>query len=154
VLLPSVLGVGAALVKPDLEMSLDRSGKQNSEALDKEKLYQNQFPNSSITHKPRGNHDTLVIPFGALLIAFWIFCLTIVIALILQMAMLLMFPIPIQWGILIGICMISLLASQSKMENAFFLYTHHWQLISLFTLGAFVFVQRFAFKRVQSLEIM
>jgi hypothetical protein len=154
VLLPSLLEVSAALVKPDLEMSLDRSRKQNTEAADIEKLYQDQFPNSSIIQIPKANHDILVIPFGALLIALWVFCLTICIALILQMAILLMLPIPIQWGILTGICMVLLFTSQTKTENAFFFFAHHWPLISLLALGTFVFIQWLALKQIQNLEII
>jgi len=154
VLLPSLLEVSAALVKPDLEMSFELSGKQNTEAEYKEKLYQDQFPNNSIIRKPKANHDTLVIRFGALLIALWVFCLTIFIALILQMAMLFMLPVSIQWGILTAICTVSIFSSQTKMESSFFFFANHWVLLSLLALGTFFFVQLIALKRIQNLEII
>ena len=159
---PCLLNVGVTLAEPHLRISLYHSKTQSTEGADKLSLYQKQFPNSSVIHLPKAGHNTLVIPFGEMLIAFWQLWMTVVLALALQTTTLLVLPSKVQMGLLMAICLAPMFLITFKLwgdptmalEKLFFVFAHHWVLIALLTLGVFVLVQRMAAKRIQSLEIM
>jgi hypothetical protein len=159
---PCLFNVGITLVEPDLRISLYHSKTQSTEGADKLNLYQEQFPNSSLIHAPKGGHDTLVIPFGAALIALWQLWLATLLALALQMATLLNLPSKVQIGLFMAICIspmflivFRLLGDPTVLlENVFFFFVHQWILVTLLTLGTFILVQRMALQRIQHLEFI
>jgi hypothetical protein len=160
-LIAPLLGLGLTIAEPDLQVSLYHSKTESTEAADNITLYQKQFPDNFIIHKPKATHDTLVIPFGSMLLKLWEFWLVVCLALALQAVVLVKLPAKIQTGLFMGIGMSPFLLvsdlfwnSSTIAENAFFFFAHHWSLIALFTLGAFILVQRIALKRIQEVEVI
>jgi len=160
-LIAPLLRLGLTMAEPNLQMSLYHSKIESTEAADKITLYQKQFPDSSIIRKPKATHDTLVIPFGSMLIELWEFWLVLCLAFALQVVVLVKLPAKIQTGFFMGICMSPLLfvsdlfwKSSTIAENGFFFFAHHWSLIAMLTLGAFVLVQWIALNRIQELEVI
>lgn len=160
-LIAPLLRLGLTMTEPDLQMSLYHSKIESTEAADKITLYQEQFPDSSVIRKPKATHDTLVIPFGSMLIKLLEFWLVVCLALALQVVVLVKLPAKIQTGLFMGIGMSPFFLvsdlfwkSSAMAENGFFFFAHHWSLIALLTLGAFVFVQWIALKRIQELEVI
>jgi len=157
-----LLKISTTLAEPDLRISLYHGKTQSTEGADKLRLYQDQFPNNSIIRLPNARHDTFVIPFGATQTALFQFWLTILLALVLQTATLLILPPKVQTWMLIGICMVPMFLLgfvpfaelTTMMENAFFFFANHWPLIALLTFGAFVLVQRIALQRIENLEVI
>jgi hypothetical protein len=161
-LLPSLLNVGLTMAMPDLRISLYHGRTQSTAGWDKLDSYQKQFPKSTLFRAPKGNHDTLLIPFGAVLIALWQLWLAILLALALQTATLLKIPSKAQIGLFMAICFAPMFAiifrlggdPTALLENTFFFFVDHWGLNALLTLGLFVLVQRMALRRVQELEFI
>jgi len=157
-----LLKISMTTADPDLRISLYHSKTQSTEAEDKLTLYRNQFPHSSIIRAPKTNHDMLVVPFGAVLIALWEFWLVILLALAVQMATVLILPSKVQIGLIVAISFAPMLMvtfspfgeQAALIENLFFFFAHHWALIALLTLGAFVLVQRIALQRIENLEVI
>jgi hypothetical protein len=112
--------------------------------------------------RQKGGHDTLVIPFGAVLIALWQFWLAILLALALQTATLLNLPSKVQIGLFMAICVAPMFLIVFRLlgdptvwlENAFFFFVHYWFVVALLTLGTFFLVQRLALQRIQHLEFI
>jgi hypothetical protein len=162
ILMVPLVKVGMTMPEADLRLSLYHSKTQSTEAAHKLALYQDQFPGSSVVRLPGAYHDTLVIPWGATLIALWQLWLVILFALALQVTTLLSLPQNIQIGTIVGICFVPLLTMAfspfrdelALMEGCFFVFVHNWAFIVIATMGAFVLVQRIAQKRIQDLEII
>ena len=109
---------------------------------------------------------TLIIPSGAMLIAFWDLIVVIIFALALQMTVLFVSPSKVRimnfYGmvcltyffvsVLIAMMYPPLLDHTTMYEHAFFLFTHHWLMFALFTLGAFILVQAIVLNRIQEVE--
>ena len=158
----SLLTVSASLPDPDLHLFLSLSKTSTNEATEHLTLYREQFPNSSVINKPELYHDTLIIPFGAVLIALWEFYLTALLAFAMQATMALTLPPKIQMSLLTVVSQTPLLLlvlnlsgkHTMLMEYAFFFFVHHWVFIVLFSLGMIVLVQSIALKRIQHLELI
>ena len=157
---PPLFNVSVSLAEPDLRMHLFDTKTQSFEAANKLTPYHDQFPSSSVISE--GGINTLIIPFGAVLIALWQLWLAILMALAIQTATLLPLPSKVQMGLLMVLCfapmfMVSfrLLGNPTMiLENVFFWFAHHWIMNTIFTLGVFVFVQRMALTRIENLEII
>jgi hypothetical protein len=161
-LLPPLLNVGLTTIVPDLRISLYHSKTQSTEGAEKLNLYQEQFANGLLIHEPKEGHDTFVIPWGAVLVAFWQLWLATLLALALQTATLLTLPSKLQIGLFMVICLAPMFVVTFRLlgdptiilEKVFFLFVDHWALVALLTLEAFIFVQCLALKRIQHLEII
>jgi hypothetical protein len=161
-LLPMLPYVGLTMAVPDLKLSLYESGNPVSGRIDRASLYQEQFPDSTLIHARKGSFATLIVPNGALLVAFWQFWLTILLALALQATSLLELPSKMLIGLLVAICVVPtfmvafhLLGNPTPiLEYTLFIFAHHWITIALGTLGVFVFIQRKALTRIENLEII
>jgi hypothetical protein len=162
ILAAPLLKVSVTVADPNLRMSLYHSKTQSTEAADKLTLYKHQFPNSFIMRAPKTNHDMLVVPFGAVLIALWEFWLATLLALALQTMTLLTLPSKVQIGLLMAISLAPMLMitfspfgeRAAVIESTVFFFMHYWCLIALFTLAAFILVQGIALKRTQDLEVI
>jgi hypothetical protein len=161
-LLPSLLNVSATLAEPNLRISLYHSKTQSTEGSDKLTLYRAEFPDSSLIAAPKGGSDTLIIPFGAVIIALWNFWLAILLALALQACTLLTIPPKLQIGLFMTISLAPMFmialpvfgAPTMMLENGFFFFAHHCFLFALFTLAAFIFVQQMAINRIEGLDLI
>ncbi len=162
ILSPCLLNVGLTLAEPDLRVALYHGKTQGTQVADKLTLYQTELPNSTLTRTPKAGHDSLVIPFGAVFVAFWQLWLAILLALALQTATLLTLPSKAQIALFIAICFAPMLIfvfhllgdPTAMLEKIFFVFVHHGFLVALLTSGVFAFVQRMALKRIQHLEFI
>jgi hypothetical protein len=161
-LLPMLSYVGLTMAAPDLRISVYESANPVRGRMDRASLYQEQFPASTLIPARKGSFATLIVPNGALLVAFWQFWLTILLALALQVTSHLGLPSKLQMGLLVAICVVPpfmvafhLLGNPTPLlEYTLFIFAHHWITIALGTLGVFVFVQRKALTRIEDLEII
>ena len=137
-------------------------------------FYREQFPNGTVIHQPdpglqKGFYDSsLVIPSGALLVAWWNLIVAIVVGLILQMTLFSRSPSKLSVGglfltlfliysfasIFIRIMFPPLEIHITLFERAFFLFAHRPALFALSTLGLFLFVQLVALRLIRHFEVI
>ena len=157
-----LIKMGMALPQPDMLISLYHRRNQSTDASDMLALYHKQFPESRVVRLPKATRETLLIPFGSVLICCWQTWVVILFALALQTSTLLALRTRMQMFIsmALGIGPILLLAlipfgdQTAVMRMSFFLFVHHWVSITFLTFGIFVCVQLMALKRINELEVI
>ncbi len=137
-------------------------------------FYREQFPYGTVIHRPNpgklnGAYDsTLVVPSGALLVAWWNLIVAIVVGLALQIILFSRSPSKLSVGgflgtlffvytfasIFIRIMFPPLEIHITLYERAFFLFARHPTLFALSTLAAFLFVQGIALIRIRHFEVI
>ncbi len=168
-----LLQVYVASAKPDLRVEF-YNWVDPAIIAGQKSFYREQFPNGTVIHQPdpglqKGAYDsTLVIPSGALLIAWWNLIVAIFTGLVLQMVMFSRSSSKLPSVRLFGmLCLIYLVGSAfilsmfpqlgthlTLFEHAFFLFVHHPVWFALAIPVAFLLVQWIALKRIRNFEVI
>jgi hypothetical protein len=151
-----LLNLCLSFLKPDMRFFLFSNHNTTSEAAQKLPQYLAAFPGSAVIEGPKHGENTLVAPWGYIMLATAQFLFAAIATLALQLFALAQLPSKLKVGLFVGSAIAVLLAFQwtSIVEPCFFIFTRHWLIITPAVLASIIAAQWLAAKSASNLEIL